>query len=139
MSGLEPLAALGLACNILQIVEVGRQTIQLAKVVYDNRSLDPTLEDRTSSLQKISTDIKNVNVPQRWPELQRVVDVCFAAARELQEKVDFLLRNAKPGSRLSAMKIAAKANRHKGRLDSLRKKLDDAEKTMQTGLLASLW
>ncbi|SCO86009.1 uncharacterized protein FRV6_10136 [Fusarium oxysporum] len=43
MSGLEPLAALGLVCNIVQLVEVGLKTARLCKNAYRTGEPDPEL------------------------------------------------------------------------------------------------
>lgn len=67
MSGLESLAALGLACNILQLVDVGRQTISFIKLVYSNGSIDDKLEDNAALLVDISAQIKAYKTPINVP------------------------------------------------------------------------
>lgn len=50
MSGLEPIAALGLACNILQLVELGKKTIDRIKIVYQGGKPDGELEKGAAAL-----------------------------------------------------------------------------------------
>lgn len=55
---------------------------------------------------------------------------------DLQEEIAFLIGQNGQGSLRVTLKIAAKANWRKRRLDRMEKDLDDSEKLMQTILLA---
>ncbi|KAJ0116934.1 hypothetical protein J7T55_003348 [Diaporthe amygdali] len=112
MSGMEPLVALSLACNVLQLVEVGQQTINLIKVVYRGGSPDQTLDQNAAIL---------------W------------TARDLREEIQFLVGNAKQGSLASTLKVVARTNWRRRRLERLKESLQGAEKLMQTGLLTRIW
>lgn len=59
MSGLEPIAALSLACNILQLVELGRQTIRCIKALYQGGKADTTLGKKAAVLEELTNDVKN--------------------------------------------------------------------------------
>ena len=59
MSGLEPTAALGLACNILQAIGVGRETVRIARQVYQDGALDPALADKAAALDDLSGRIRD--------------------------------------------------------------------------------
>ncbi|KAG8162254.1 hypothetical protein KVR01_008019 [Diaporthe batatas] len=137
MSGLEPLVALGLACNILQLIEVGCNTIKLTKAIYQSSSpaIDKTLQDNAAVLSTISGEVKAAPRPTNLSKLdQRLVDTadkCFAAARDLEEEVVFLLSNAKKNQLAATLKIVAKT--------TLRESLENAEKLMMKTLLAHLW
>lgn len=54
MSGLEGLAALGLACSIFQTVSFGRETLALVKDVYRNGTIDDSLMDKSTALQDVA-------------------------------------------------------------------------------------
>lgn len=145
MSGLEPLAALGLACNIFQLIEVGRDTIKLAKDIYQSStpSIDKALEDNATVLGDISREVKAVQRPTRSSKLEQQLLVtaerCSSAARDLEEEVRFLLGNAKRNQLASTLKAVAKTTWRKRRLDRLRESLESAEKLMTTTLLAQIW
>ena len=145
MSGLEPLAALGLACNILQIVDVGRQTITLIKTIYREGTPDATLEENAEILRAISKQISTCTSnltaqrTKRDQQLLKLANNCSAAAQDLQEEVRFLIGTAKKENLISALKIAAKTNWRKRRLGRLKESLDEAERLMQTGLLGRIW
>lgn len=145
MSGLEPLAALGLACNIFQLVEVGCTTIKLAKSIYQSSSpaVDQTLQDNAVVLNTISGEVKATQRPANLSKLDKqlisTADKCFSAARDLQEEVRFLLSNAKQKQLAATLKVVAKTTWRRRRLDRLNDNLESAEKLMTKTLLAQIW
>lgn len=140
MSGIEPLAALSLACNILQLIEVGSQTYDLIKLVYQGGSIDDSLNQKAVLLGNISDDIKPVNRPANRHEQQLIetAESCARAARQLREEINHLIGNAKKGRLSSAVKGAVRTLWRKPRLERLKNELDDAEKLIQTGLLVQV-
>ncbi|KAI6366843.1 hypothetical protein MCOR25_005059 [Pyricularia grisea] len=152
MSGMEPIAALGLSCNILQVVGVGRETVRLAKNVYQDGELDPALKESAELLRDISEAIRTTTTSvasnsqsaqapaARDKQLLGLVDKCQGAARDLDEEVKFL--HGVPGGKaklVAALKVAAKTTWRKRRLDNLDRKLKEAEAHLQTGLLARIF
>ncbi|KAM7216370.1 hypothetical protein V8F06_008292 [Rhypophila decipiens] len=59
MSGMEPLVALGVACNILQIITIARETIRIAKEIKDGTQLDPALVTKAADLEDLSARIQS--------------------------------------------------------------------------------
>ncbi|KAI7788130.1 hypothetical protein LA080_012194 [Diaporthe eres] len=118
MSGLEALAALGLACNIFQVISFGRETLGLVKSVYHDGTLDDSGQDHRNT------------------RLADVTKKCTGVARDLQEEIAFLVGQNGQGSLRASLKIAAKANWRKRRLDRMEKALSDAEQLMQSTLMA---
>lgn len=145
MSGLEPLAALGLACNIFQLVEVGCNTIKLAKSIYQSTSpvVDQALQDSAVILNTISGEIKAAQRPANLSKLDKqlvsTADKCSTAARDLQEEVRFLLSNSKRNQLAATLKVVAKTTWRRRRLDRLKENLENAEKLMTKTLLAQIW
>lgn len=145
MSGLEPLVALGLACNIFQLIELGRDTIGLAKGIYQSSTpcIDKTLQENIVVLDNISREVRATQRPTRPSKLeQQLLDTaekCSSAARDLDEEVHFLLGNAKQNNLASTLKVVAKTTWRKRRLDRLKEGLENAEKLMKTTLLAQIW
>lgn len=142
MSGLEPIAALSLACNILQLVELGRQTIDCIKTVYQDGKPDEELEQKTATLKMLTDEVKKCSRPGRKKSeeiLLQSATKCSTAANDLGEEVRFLSGKAKQGSLVSALKVTSKVAWRKRRLDRHKKNLDEAENLMQTSLLAQIW
>ncbi|TLD30653.1 hypothetical protein PspLS_01809 [Pyricularia sp. CBS 133598] len=152
MSGLEPIAALGLACNILQVVGIGRETVRLARKVYQDGELDPALKENAELLREISDAIRTTTTTAasssqsaqaaavRDKQLLSLVDKCQGAARDLDEEVKFL--HGAPGGKaklMAALKVAAKTTWRRRRLENLDRKLKEAEAHLLTGLLARIF
>jgi hypothetical protein len=161
MSGLEPVAALGLACNILQIIGVARETVRVAKQVYQNGELDPALTDHATRLGDISKRVRSMTTApttttatargaaqhaaaqpkpkSRDIQLLELANRCLSTARDLREEVNFLVGSLTASKLADALKIAAKTTWRKKRLDRLNNDLRDAERLLQTGLLSRIY
>ncbi|KAK1533200.1 hypothetical protein CPAR01_09908 [Colletotrichum paranaense] len=113
MSGLE---ALGVAGNIFQVISFGRDTASLIKQVYRDATVDDTLEVNAKELAQLAAHIQALEGPQ-LPTKQE----------------DQLLEIAK-----KVPSLAPKANWRKRGLNNLERKLNDAQRLMQSGLLARI-
>lgn len=145
MSGLEPLVALGMACNILQLIEVGYNTIKRAQSIYQSSSpaIDQAFQENAVVLRTISGEVKAAHRPASLPKLDKqlvsTADKCCSAARDLEEEVHFLLSNAKQNRLAATLKVVAKTAWRRRRLDRLKENLENAEKLMMKTLLAEIW
>lgn len=156
MSGLEPLAALGLACNILQLVELGRQTIGLIKDVHDEGQPNDikATGEKAAVLKRIADQVKDESPPKDKNldpcehTLLRLADQCSTAANDLGKEVRAILgdvvqvRNPGKGSLRKfwdTAKVTSKFLLHKGNLKRLQGSLDEAERLLKSGLLADIW
>lgn len=95
MSGLEGLAALGLACNIFQAISFGRETLALVKDAYRNGTIDDSLVDKSTIIQDVAADIIAVEIPQPLgKQEQRLMDItrkCTGIARGTHYESRFAL------------------------------------------------
>ncbi|KAM0271640.1 hypothetical protein ACHAQH_009028 [Verticillium albo-atrum] len=143
MSGLESLAALGLACNVFRVISCGRETIGIFKEIYHNGSPDGALVENAKVLADLAAYIRTSKLPANLKKHERQLHdsskICQAIARDLQEEIAFIIGYKRKGSFADAIKIAAKANWRKRRLENMERKLKDIEQVMQSGLLARIW
>ena len=142
MTGLEPIVALGLVCNILQLVELGRETIDCIKTVYQEGKLDEKLEQHAVALENLTNQVNKESRPgnkRHEAILLRSAASCFTVARDLQEELRFLFGDAKRGSLVSAVKVTAIVKWRQRRLERLRRSLDMEERRLQSSLLAQVW
>lgn len=145
MSGLEALAALGLACNIFQVISFGHESISLLKKVYQDGTLDTPDSFHAEKLGEIAKDIQKVDVPEPVSkEDQQLLDVankCREVATALQKEIAFLDDRAQKGSQhlRNAIKAAVKKGLRKRRLEKLEHELDEYETLMQSSILAKVW
>lgn len=142
MSGLEPLVALGLACNVLQLVELGKDAITLIRAIYhEGAKPDEQLTENAVTLETFANEVKThaqTGKKKYELQLQQSAEKCATAARELCEEIRFLVANDKQGRLASVVKTSVKIIRCRRRLEKLQGNLDQAEKQMNTGLLAQI-
>jgi len=143
MSGLETLAAV---CNIFQVIAFSQKTISLCKRIYrTGSSVEPDLAENAAFLDQISSQIQSMDAFKagvRSKDDEKLYDVmkkCQAASRDLQEEVAFITGHAKKGSLASVLKIVAKTNWRKRRLETLERKMGDIQKLMEASLLTRIW
>lgn len=142
MSGLEPIAALGLVCNILQLAELGKKTIDRIKTIYQGGNPDGEIEQGAAVLEELANQIKKGSQPGRkkYEEiLLKSAATCATAASDLGEEVRFLFGTAKKGSLASALKVTTRVAWRQRRLERLKRNLEAEEQRMQTSLLARVW
>ncbi|KAF2968298.1 hypothetical protein GQX73_g5272 [Xylaria multiplex] len=139
MSGLE---ALGIVCNIFQVISFAHETVSLCKKVYrTGTGVDQELSENAVFLEKLSSQVGGLDLDAlavRSADEQQLLDTlkkCRDVSRDLQEEINFIAEHAKKGSLASTLKIAAKTNWRKRRLEKLERKLNDAQKLMETSLL----
>ncbi|KAK1458230.1 hypothetical protein CMEL01_15577 [Colletotrichum melonis] len=139
MSGLE---ALGVADNIFQVISFGRDTASLIKQVYRDATVDDALEVNAKELAQLAAHIQALEGPQlptkQEDQLLEIAKKCQAVARDLAEEIAFILGHKKKGNLAATIKVAPKANWRKRRLNNLERKLNDAQRLMQSGLLARI-
>lgn len=140
MSGI---GALGLACNVMQIISFAHETISFCKDVYEGSSPNFQLQRNAQSLARLSEDIhRYTEVPhphtESQHELYRVADECNAAARALEEEIHFIFGHHAKGSLAATLRIATKSKWRRSRLDDLDKTMHDCQNVLDTHLLARI-
>ncbi|KAG6358431.1 hypothetical protein INS49_014315 [Diaporthe citri] len=146
MSGLEPIAALGLACNILQVIGTGLETVRVAKQVYQNDKLDPALTESARILDDLSSRIRSTTTvastakpKAQEKQLFDLAEKCQRASRALCEEVNFLNGQPTKAKLSGSIKTALKTMWRKRRLETLDQQLKEAESLLQTGLLTTIF
>ncbi|KAF4586021.1 vegetative incompatibility protein HET-E-1 [Ophiocordyceps camponoti-floridani] len=94
MSGLEALAAFGLACNVMQVIGFVLDGAHVVKTVYNSGCLDENLTERTLHLtkglqsleQSLTACPKTSNKDER--ELLEIARGCLGAASTLKAEMD---------------------------------------------------
>jgi hypothetical protein len=145
MSGLEPLVALGLACNIFQIVELATKTATVFKNVLQTGIPDPSLAKAAAGsvgvFGTLEAAIKSRPGGLRSDdqELLNLAKESLAAARELNSEVEKMTREATRGSISSSLKIAFATGWKAKKIARLEKTMQKSQHVLETGLLARVW
>lgn len=96
MSGLE---GLSLACNVMQLIDFGQQTVSMCRSIYDSGKFEPELETQASSLQDASSGVvtllrsKKVATAKTIGAERRLLDLapkCIQHEKDLQEEIAYL-------------------------------------------------
>ncbi|WAO84597.1 NACHT domain-containing protein [Fusarium falciforme] len=141
MPDLEPLAALGLACSVMQTLTFAGQTLSLCKKIYNDGQPDPALNDYGLELTKISETLKNnLNTGSGVLSsddlaLRDTAEKCLEVATNLaQEMQNLSPQNGQKGVRIS-IRLGFKTVFRKSRLEQLEISLRNIQSTMNTQLL----
>lgn len=106
MSGLEPIAALSLACSILQVLEQAMKTTQVAIKVYKDGTLDDLRghEQDAETLRNLSAEIETVcrsGAPRRPSkfdsDLLKTAAKCRDIQRDIRAHMAFFVEECKQG------------------------------------------
>lgn len=147
MSGLEVLAALSLACNVMQTISFCADVVRLSKNVYQTGKPDPTLVGNSESLASLADSLGHQVAGQAQPltradhNLLESAQKTAEAAKELREEVDRLAVPAGAAglrAKLSAATGVWKTLWKKSRFERLEKTIADLQRGMETGILVGL-
>jgi hypothetical protein len=143
---METIAALALACNVMQLISFSREVITLAKQAATSGSVDAGLADRASRLSElmISLDETLSQLPKPVPAshhgLRDVALKCRDASRDLRLELEKLAPSKGRGLNVmrtlgSSLKIAAR----KSRIEKLEKTMLHWQQVLDSGLMLHVW
>ncbi|KAI0126414.1 hypothetical protein BJ170DRAFT_733728 [Xylariales sp. AK1849] len=145
MSGLEPLAALGLACSITQLISFSHEAISVCKQIHRSGSADPSLLENTTHLKELSTSLSGqlnrgpLPLPRDDSKLLEVARSCLSATDDLRKELQDLAVPANLRGLPATIKVGGKGLWRKRRIERLEKTLETSQRTMETYLLARIW
>ncbi|KAI1471056.1 uncharacterized protein F4812DRAFT_455168 [Daldinia caldariorum] len=140
MSGLE---ALGIGCNVMQVISFAHETVEFCKGVYRGQSFNDYNQQTVASLQGLSAQLqthfqkaklKTTNEKQ----LADIASKCNVAARALEDEVNFLGSHHAKGDLRAALSVVIKTKWRRSRLERLEKSLRNHQQTMESYLLARI-
>ena len=149
---MDPLTALGVACNIMQIISFGHEVFSLARRLRKDGSPDASLADKSARLSDLSGELQNSldmqqqtrPLSQNQLRLQNVAKKCLSLSNNLTEELDQIKwktdpkgNNSKTQSRLLGQ--TWKSLWRKSKIDKLQAEMTQIEQTMQTTILTDIW
>jgi hypothetical protein len=144
---MDPISALSLAANVIQVVDFGIDCIQGCKTLYErgSRDEDGTIELHAESIVQSNKTLQDVLKQQRMTgaapaRLLKIASEAFATADELRIEVNKLKLSKSQGVRRAAeaFKITLKAVMKSGRIDKLQKRLEAHDKALKSGLVREI-
>lgn len=140
---MDPLTALGLVSNILQLIDFGTKFVAGAKEIYD--SIDGASDDSralafaTQQLNDICDDLA-LSRPSSSPALKRINAIsskCHSVGREILIHLDNI-RLRSHGRKFGSLRAAFKELRYKDVIAKLAEQLGRLQQDLHTALLESL-
>ncbi|KAK3998139.1 hypothetical protein QBC44DRAFT_376015 [Cladorrhinum sp. PSN332] len=153
MSGLEPLAALGLACNVFQVISFAGEICTVSKAIFKQgqvpeltAGVDVAVDSLNGVLDQIKTAVGPIHGQRQLTdndrELLRIAQECHAAAVALKDEIDKLARRASSaqGNALKSLFAGLKVSRHSRtkQVDKLEKMLQRHQTALETRLLSRI-
>ncbi|ETI19491.1 hypothetical protein G647_09325 [Cladophialophora carrionii CBS 160.54] len=142
---MDPVTALGLACNVVTLVEQGIEAAAVCKELYERGSLDENnnIERYADGLAAANNELRAVlksHATTRATRLQQIAQDASKIAADLKTELNKLKLSKSIGNRRtgSAFKTTLKTIFKKGTIDKLLKTLEKQEAALQAGLLKEL-
>ncbi|KAF6521734.1 hypothetical protein HZS61_013262 [Fusarium oxysporum f. sp. conglutinans] len=145
MSGLEPLAALGLVCNVLQLVEVGLKTATLCKNAYRTGEPDPELSVYAQNLADTASGLsQSLELSQQPLNLEdaRLLTLarnCRDAEAEWRKKTPSRFLSQQQPRKRDRLGAAFRGVINKPEIDRLEGQLQKAKESLEADLLVGVF
>jgi hypothetical protein len=141
---MDPVTALGLACNILQLVEQAIEATKVCKELYEQGSLDESnkVEEYAEGISAANKELEATFVKQaitisvRATRVQKIANEASATAAELKKVLNQL--KVSKNQIGAAFKTFLKTVIKKGTIDRLREKLERQDAALRSGILKEL-
>lgn len=141
MSGLE---ALGIACNVVQILSFAHETISFCKTVYAGQTPNEYDEEAVASLATLSArlqarykDVKPQTSQER--QLEYIARECNIAVRALEDEAKYLSFHRAEGNLKQTLLVVIKIMWRKNRLKRNEVRIRNCQNAMESHLLAEIW
>ncbi|KAK3369832.1 hypothetical protein B0H63DRAFT_485620 [Podospora didyma] len=140
MSGMEALAAFGLACNVMQAIhfalktatmcktafKTGNANLPLTELVNDSAQVHESLRDSILSAQPLTRDEK---------EFLDIAEKTLVAATQLKREVTKVASPSSKGRLMASLGIVIKTKWRESKVDDLKKALEGYRHVLETRLL----
>lgn len=142
---MDPLTAVGIACNVMQVISFSRELISVAHHVYDKGAINESTMDKATHLKalaaSIDIDTRNLGCPRSASdkEIIQIAKKCHEASEELQKMVLDMGSSSGKGNIANAARISIKTMWRSSRLQKLEHNLTQWQQTLDSGLLTRLW
>ena len=143
---MEAIAAVSLACNVMQLISFSHEVIEVARQLYSDGCVDKDLSNVVEQLSGLTASVEKALLPKATSSSQqRLGDVarkCRDASIKLQDEIKHLSLPPSPGANRSvvqSIRMSVKAISHKSRIMELEKSMLKWQKVMDSGLLLQIW
>lgn len=138
---MDPLTALGIACNVMQVISFAHEVASAVKQLKKDGSVDPKLREHAGNLSATSeqlnqslSDFNATPISKPQADLRDIATKCLQTSTAMQSKLDQIDSNGR-GPIMKVFKM-------KWKMSELQKLENDMQKYqdgMQTRILVYLW
>ncbi|KAK1777057.1 hypothetical protein QBC45DRAFT_331542 [Copromyces sp. CBS 386.78] len=144
MSGLEGLAAFGLACNVMQAISFSIEMISVCRTVFHNGSPDPSMAsllthstDITTSLERSISSASSIGPDER--KLLDIARECLDVIAKLKIEVGKCSSSSAKGKYLPSIGLALQAKWKESKVAKLESQMQKHQRVLDSGLLVHIW
>ena len=143
---MDPISALSLACNVIQLVEFSVESVKVCKELYDNGSLDENEKiekytaDITAANKDLQAALRNCKPGSKPSKILQVAQDASATANELKVALNKLKLSKSQGVRRlgNAFKSTLKTLITNGTIQRLQKRLELQDAALRSTILKDL-
>lgn len=144
---MDPLSALGIACNLMQVISFTGETIALCKTIYKRGSADPSLEGNAKTLSIFTKSLRaslestyNQAPPsEAEQELRDLASKLLDKTEELTKTLDQIGAANGQANIKKTIQAACRQLYKSGLLRRLEKEVQEYQKALESGLLLRIW
>jgi hypothetical protein len=142
---MEPLTALAVACNVMELISFGLEVATTARKIHRTGSISSELSDGSAHLSQLSsvllTSIKCSATPvtAAQKQLQEIALRCHGASLELWDEIRKLCPPDGEHSLVRAVQASLKTVTRKNRIKALEDSMRHWQAVMDSGLLLRVW
>jgi hypothetical protein len=146
MSGMEPLAVLGLACSVMQVISFSRELLSVSKAVHRGQSINPSADTIADQLTKASNAVSQslMGMPKALDAdetgIANIAQECLRAANNLTAKLDRITGGGKArGSSRAVVTTVVRKIWNKNEIEELESMLRAHRNNLELRLLQRTW
>jgi len=145
LRAMETLAALGLACNIMQAISFSLEAATICKSILRTGSQDPALDQAADGFTKVIADLERslrsagTLLSENDRELVNLTSQILVTAAGLKDASAVISANSAAGKYAAAIKGTARAMSSKRRVEKLEKVMAAQQKSLESRVLLRIW
>jgi len=141
---MEALVAFGIACNVMQTIKFTIETADGVKKLFRGGSANPELSQFVNRSVDVYTRLEhsfNQFRPQKVEEyeLAGMAEDCLASSNKLRAELLKLVRPTARGSLIRSMVGGFRVKMSEGKIQELKRDMQNYQKVLELGLLARVW
>jgi hypothetical protein len=143
MSGVEALAILGIACNVMQVISFSHETIASCKKYYETGCADPALSEAAGHLKACAKDLESQLQSPRprtkdQEDLVSIAKKCYDISSKLDKELKNITSVSTSSNMLRSARLGVTRMLRKSRIEALEKDMSRHQAVLETSLISQV-